>query len=336
MAKPGGPDLSTLICTFLRHLPKGTTMKTENSAIVSETASATDLQSAGFYQFKIGDFKATVISGGHGMFPFWPAFAANQPEAAVLPVLEANYLKPVNQFTCNVLVVDTGRERILVDTGLGEVLGPNFGRFSDLDANLRRAGIPPESIDIVLITHGHIDHIAGIVRKDGSLAFPNARYAFADKEWTYWTGNRFEADVNGSPMPDELKQGMIWAAKTNLLPIKDKVQLAKADGEVAPGVHLIAAPGHSHAHSAVLFASGSDQLIHMGDVAHLPMSLQHPDWSIMFDHDSVQAIETRKAMLDRLATDRTFVMGYHFPFPAVGYVERFKGAYRWNAADWTW
>lgn len=305
-------------------------------AVAAETASAPDLQGAGFYRFKIGDFKATVISDGHGMIPFWPTFAANQPEAAVLPVLGANYLRPVNQFTCNMLVVDTGREKILVDTGFGEVLGPNFGHFSDLKANLRRAGIPPESIDIVLTTHGHIDHIAGIVSKDGSLAFPNARYAFADKEWAYWTGSRFEPDVNGGPMPDALKQGTIWAAKTNLPPIKDKVQLVKADGEVVHGVHLIAAPGHSYAHSAVLFASGSDQLMHMGDVANLVTGLQYPDWSIIFDYDSTQAIKTRKAVLDRVATDRTLVMGYHFPFPAVGHVERFKGAYRWNPADWTW
>jgi glyoxylase-like metal-dependent hydrolase (beta-lactamase superfamily II) len=305
-------------------------------AAAAETASATDLQCAGFYRFNIGDFKATVISDGHGMIPFWPTLAANQPEAAVLPALEASYLKPVNQFTCNMLVVDTGREKILVDTGFGEVLGPKFGHFSDLKVNLLRAGIPPESIDVVLTTHGHIDHIAGIVSKDGSLAFPNARYAFAEKEWTYWTGNRFEADTNGSSMLDYLKQGTIWAAKTNLPPIKDKVQFVKADGEVAHGVHLIAAPGHSYAHSAVLFASGSDQLIHLGDVANVVMGLQHPDWSTVFDYDSEQAIKTRKSVLDRVATDRTLAMGYHYPFPAVGHIERFNGAYRWYAADWTW
>jgi glyoxylase-like metal-dependent hydrolase (beta-lactamase superfamily II) len=302
----------------------------------AETASATDLQGAGFYRFKIGDFKAIVISDGHGTLPFWPTLAANQSEAAVLPVLEANYLKPINQFTCNMLVVDTGREKILVDTGFGEVLGPKFGQFSDLKANLLRAGIPPESIDVVLTTHGHIDHIAGIVSKDGSLAFPNARYAFAEKEWAYWTGDRFEADTNGAPMSDVLKQGTIWAAKTSLPPIRDKVQLVKPDGEVAHGVHLIAAPGHSYAHSAVLFASGGDQLIHLGDVANVVMGLQRPDWSTVFDYDSERAIKTRKSLLDRVATDRTLAMGYHYPFPAVGHIEKFNGAYRWYAAEWTW
>jgi glyoxylase-like metal-dependent hydrolase (beta-lactamase superfamily II) len=248
-------------------------------AAAAENARATDLQGAGFYRFEIGDFKATIISDGYGTIPFWPTLAANQSEADVLPALEASYLKPVNQFTCNVLVVDTGREKILVDTGFGEVLRPKFGHFSDLKANLLRAGIPPESINIVLTTHGHIDHIAGIVSKDGSLAFTNARYAFAEKEWTYWTGDRFEADTNGAPMLDVLKQGTIWAAKTNLPRVKDKIQLVKADGEVVHGVHLIAAPGHSYAHSAVLFASGSDQLIHLGDVANVVMGLQHPDRS---------------------------------------------------------
>ena len=305
-------------------------------AAAAENARATDLQGAGFYRFEIGDFKATVISDGYGTIPFWPTFAANQSEADVLPVLEASYSKPVNQFTCNMLVVETGREKILVDTGFGEVLGPKFGHFSDLKANLLRAGIPPESINIVLTTHGHIDHIAGIISKDGSLAFPNARYAFAEKEWTYWTGDRFEADTNGAPMLDVLKQGTIWAAKTSLPRIKDKVQLVKADGEVVHGVNLIAAPGHSYAHSAVLFASGTDQLIHLGDVANVVMGLQHPDWSTVFDYDSEQAIKTRKSVLDRVATDRTLAMGYHYPFPAVGHIEKFNDAYRWYAAEWTW
>ena len=304
----------------------------------STAETKSESQGSGFYKFNVGDFQATVVSEGYGPFPFWPAFAANQPEADVLPVLEANFLKPVNQVTNNILVVDTGHERILVDTGFGEVLGPKFGHFGDLQANLRRAGITSESIDVVLITHGHIDHIAGIVNKDGSLAFPNARYAIAEKEWAYWTGDRFESDVNGGPTPDAIKQGTIWAAKTSLPAIKDKLQLVKkAEGEVVHGVHLIAAPGHSPAQSAILFTSNDQQLIHMADVVHNPVTgLQRPEWSIIFDYDGAQAIKTRLRMLDRTATERALVMGYHFPFPAVGHVERFGGSYRWNPASWTW
>jgi glyoxylase-like metal-dependent hydrolase (beta-lactamase superfamily II) len=307
----------------------------------SGTAAAAEdistLNGAGFYKFNIGAFKATVVSDGYGDIPFWPIFASNQSEETVKPVLEANYLKPTSQFTSNILVIDTEKERVLVDTGFGEVLGPQSGSSSSLIPNLRRAGITPESIDVVVITHAHVDHIGGIISKTGALVFPNARYVFAEKEWAYWTGDRFESDVNGSPMPDGFKKGTIWAAKNNLPPIKDKVQLLKADGEVVHGLNLIAAPGHSPAQSAILIASGNDQLIHMADVAHRnDTGLQHPEWSILFDYDNEEAIQTRKKMLDRVATDRTLVLGYHFPFPAIGHVERSGGAYRWNATSWVW
>ena len=112
-------------------------------------AGADPLNGDGFYRFKIGDFQATVISDGAGQIPIRPILAMNVSEAELAPVLKANFMQPVIQITNNILVVDTGRERILVDSGFGEKLGPSFGSFPGLEANLRRAGIAPESIDDV-------------------------------------------------------------------------------------------------------------------------------------------------------------------------------------------
>jgi glyoxylase-like metal-dependent hydrolase (beta-lactamase superfamily II) len=86
-----------------------------------------------------------------------------------------------------------------------------------------------------------------------------------------------------------------------------------------------------------LFTSGNEQFVYMGDIAHNPVtSLQHPEWTPIFDYDPAQAIKSRKAILDRVATDRIMVMACHFPFPAVGHVIRHDAAYRWEAAQWTW
>src|SRR6202042_2358352 len=126
-------------------------------------AGAEPLNGNGFYRFKIGDFQATVISDGYGPIPVSPIFVMNASEAELAPVLRANFMQPVIQATNNPLVVDTGRERILVDTGFGEKIGPPFGSFPRLQANLARAGIAPESIDLVVISHGHLDHIGGLV-----------------------------------------------------------------------------------------------------------------------------------------------------------------------------
>jgi glyoxylase-like metal-dependent hydrolase (beta-lactamase superfamily II) len=260
----------------------------------------------------------------------------NASEAELAPVLMANFMPAVIQITNNPLVVDTGRERILVDTGFGEKIGPPFGSFPGLEENLRRAGITPESIDLVVISHCHLDHIGGLVTKSGAPAFPRGQFVFVDTEWNYWTGNRYKSEINRSPIPDPFKQGTLAAAE-NLPPVADRSRFVKQGGEITSGVHYVAAPGHSPSHAAILFTSGNEQFMHMGDIAHNPVtSLQHLEWTPVFDYEPAQAIKSRKAILDRVATDGVMAMGYHFPFPAIGHVVRHGTAYRWEGVHWAW
>jgi glyoxylase-like metal-dependent hydrolase (beta-lactamase superfamily II) len=175
------------------------------------------------------------------------------------------------------------------------------------------------------------------VTKSGALAFPNAQFVFVDTEWNYWTGSRFESEVDSSPLPDLFKKGTIGAARENLPPVAGRSRFVKQGGEITSGVHYVTAPGHSPSHASILFSSGKEQFMHMGDIAHNPAtSLQHPEWTPIFDYDPAGAINSRKAILDRVATDGIMAMGYHFPFPAIGHVVKHDGAYRWEAVHWAW
>lgn len=295
------------------------------------------LHGNGFYRFRVGDFQATIVSDGFGSTPIASLFAPNVPEAELTAVLQANFMSATVQGTAHTLIVDTGRERILVDCGWGEKFGPTFGNFGKLEANLQRAGISLDSIDLVVLSHGHLDHIGGLITKARIPAFSRATFAFVDAEWDYWAGDRAEGEVLRSPMPDGFKRAIVAAAKENLPPVAARCRFVKQGGEITSGVRYVPAPGHTPSHAAIHFSSGSAQFLHMADVVHNTVTgLQHPAWKPVFDHDPDLAIETRKAVLDRVATDRVMVMATHFAFPAVGHVVKHAQAFRWEPTRWTW
>jgi hypothetical protein len=159
----------------------------------------------------------------------------------------------------------------------------------------------------------------------------------------HWPG-RFFSDLEAQstiqihkPLPDPFKKGTIGAARENLPPVADRSRFVRQGGEITSGMRYVAAPGHLPSHASILFASGKEQFMHMGDIAHNPAtSLLHRNWTPIFDCDPAPAINSRKAILDRVATDGIMAMGYHFSFPAIGHVVKHDRAYRWEAAHWAW
>ncbi|EAQ23176.1 MBL fold metallo-hydrolase [Roseovarius sp. 217] len=199
------------------------------------------------------------------------------------------------QFFFTPTVINTGTELVLFDTGLNP---------DAITGALAAAGYTPDQVDVVVITHMHGDHIGGLTGEGGSVTFPNARYVTASTEFDHWAGasnENFEAKMR---------------------PLAEKTEMIGDGASVASGITAMSAPGHTPGHTAYMIESAGKSLVIAADFAnHYVWSLGYPDWEVKFDMDKAQAAVTRRKVLDMLATDKVPFIGYHMPFPAVGYVE---------------
>jgi glyoxylase-like metal-dependent hydrolase (beta-lactamase superfamily II) len=283
------------------------------------------------YRFKVGDFECTIISDGTFAYPH-PAqlLFFNAPPAQLTEVLREHDLDPVSweQYVSPYpsLLINTGQNRVLVDVGAG-AFAPTTGK---LMANLKAAGIAPEEIDTVILTHGHIDHIGGTIDDQGKSAFPNARYIMWKSEWDFWIS---EPDLSPLPIPDHLKDVLVETAKKTLPPISGQLDLIEAETEIVPGIRAIAAPGHTPGHMALAISSGGEQLLDIIDTVIHPIQIEQPTWVAAFDLLHDQTIATRYRLLDRAATERCLVRVYHFPAPGLGYVTRKEEGWQWDPLE---
>lgn len=270
----------------------------------------------GFYRQKIGDMTLTVVSDGTSplaaLLPTWGANPDRQAEfAATLAEYSVPATNTVNHF--NPVVIDTGRHRVLIDTGRG-------GEAGQLANNLRRAGILPNTIDTVFITHGHGDHIGGLTRA-GSPVFPRARHVMGSAEFQFWTT---QANPSAS-------------VQANLIALKDRFTLIAPDAEIVPGLTAIASPGHTANHLSVRATSGNQSALILGDAAgHFLLSLRHPGAYVGFDVNGAQAAATRARLFEMAVQEKMWVSAYHFPFPAVGHLRKLPVGYEYEPTIWNW
>ena len=275
------------------------------------------------YAFKHGTFDVAVVSDGHLVLPT-SSLAPNAPPAEREVFLRAasqtgdRYNSPTN-----VTLIRTANDLILIDMGSGERFMPTAGRLWD---NLKTAGIDKSKITKVIFTHGHPDHLWGTVDELDELVIPDATFYVASAEWDFWTGENAPRGL-----PSE-RAGFVTGARRNYAAIKDRVKMVKAGDEIVSGLRLFDTAGHTQGHVSLELA-GADGLIIGGDaLIDAPIYFQHPEWTYAGDHVPDQAVATRRKLLDRLATDRSKLIGFHLPYPGVGMVERKDSAYRFIAS----
>lgn len=278
---------------------------------------------AAVHQFKHGAFDIIVISDGHLVLPT-DFLAPTAPAAEREQLLKsAGQSGATYQSPTNITLVRTGSDLILIDMGSGDRFMPTAGKLWD---NLKAAGIDKSTITKVVFTHGHPDHLWGTVDELDELVLPKARYYVAAEEWDFWAG-----DNATRGLPAE-RAGFVTGARRNFAQIKDRVTMMKPGGDIVTGLSVIGTQGHTQGHVSLIAAGGSGLLITGDALTHPLISFAHPEWKTAADHEPDRAVTTRKSLLDRLATDRMALIGFHLPYPGVGRVERSGTAYRFVAS----
>ncbi|PDT37247.1 MBL fold metallo-hydrolase [Rhizobium sp. M10] len=270
-------------------------------------------------QFKLGSYKFTVVRDGINISEKpYETYGTNQDPETVQALLTANFLpadKLLNGYAP--VLIDTGSDLILVDTGFGA--GGRARGLGKLAEGLKVAGYSPEDVTLVALTHLHGDHIGGLM-EDGAPAFKNARYVIGEAEYDFWSNTARE----GTPA-----EGGHKAVLANVKPLVEKATFIKDGASVATGMTAMLAAGHSPGHMVFHVESEGKRLVLTGDTAnHYILSLLRPDWEVRFDMDKAQAAAARRKVFDMIAADKIAFLGYHMPFPAVGFAERQDGGYR--------
>lgn len=287
-------------------------------------APAADLP--GVYRYGIGDATVTALHEGGVKRPLDAGFVRNAPLPEVQAALSRAFLPTETlPITFTPLLLALGGKRVLVDAGFADQGPPGTGGAL---RGLALAGIDPGTVDAVVISHFHPDHILGLKRKDGTPTFPNAQVLVPEAEWRFWM-----EDGRMANPPDALKATLGAVQKTFGGGLK--VERYAWDKEVLPGLTALGTPGHTPGHTSFRLESGGRRLLIASDITNHPaLFVRHPDWSALFDMDADQARATRHRMLALIADERVPVAFYHAPFPAAGHIAKAGGTYEFVALQW--
>lgn len=278
------------------------------------------------FSFTLGEARLTIVSDGYFTTPV-SGIGVNADPKDVQAFMASHY-QPTDMAYAhtNHLYIEINDAKVLVDVGSGSRFFDTTGR---LMGNLESAGIDPQAITHVVMTHAHPDHILGIRDDFDEAIIPDAEYIIGAVEHDYW----MQDDLVNQVAPEN--QQFVLAAVNSITADGVDWTLAQDGHEVVPGVSLLQTPGHTLGHMSVRLDSGGKTLIALGDcLTNAFANFAHPNWLIERDHDQEMAAATRVRVLDMAATDRIAVLGYHFPFPGIGHVQRTSDAFQFVPALW--
>ena len=278
----------------------------------------------GFKRMKLGAMEVIALHDGALRRPLGEEFVTNAPLEQVKALLASQGL-PTDYvdipFTPFVIVA--GGRRILMDTGFADNGPPSTGK---LVANMAAAGLKPEDIDTIILSHYHGDHINGIRNKAGQLVFPKARIMVPAPEHAFWMD-----DARMEAAPPAMK-GAFQNVRRVLAGLPaDQLVRFEPGAEVAPGITSVAAFGHTPGHTLFTVKSEGQSFAYVADLTNVPsLFARSPDWSVTFDMDKEMARATRRKIFDMIVKDKMMAGGFHFPFPAFGSIEAAGNGYQFK------
>jgi len=291
-------------------------------------------QAPGLYRYKVGEFEVTVITDGARSFPLPDAMVRNAKKDEVNAALEKAFLpKDTMTIPFNPVVVNTGSKLVLIDTGNGPgAYEQSKGAVGQVHTNLAAAGIDRNAIDAVIISHFHGDHINGLLTADSKPAFPNAEVLVPAAEWKYWTDDGEASKAAGNQVLD----GNFKNVKRVFGALGNKVTQYEPGKELITGITSYASYGHTPGHTSHIVSSGSGKVMVQADVTNRPeLFAVNPGWHFTFDMDGPMAENSRRKLYDMLAAEKMMIQGFHYAFPAAGYVEKAGTGYRVVPVSWS-
>ena len=279
-------------------------------------------------KWKIGDTTITQvleITDGSGSLPLLPDAT---PEA-LEPIswLKPNFVTNDGHLILNIqmLIIETPTQKMVVDTCIGNNKNLNMEGWANLQLpfldDLKALGHEPESVDTVICTHLHVDHVGWNTRKVNGKwvpTFPNAKYLMVEKEYEFWR------DLEEDPFGDVFEESVAPIFEAGI------ADFVEANHIVGNGVSFESTPGHTPGHISVNIESKGEKAVISGDMMHHPCQIAKPEWVTPFDNDNKAAMETRKAFLEKYADQPVLIFGTHFANPVAGHIVRDGDTYRFN------
>jgi len=284
--------------------------------ISSAFAQNTAEPAKGYYKYNVGAIQVTALYDGIWEKPHDPGFIKNASvEETKEALARASLTTDFVPIPLTVVVLTINGRHVLIDSGSGGgQWQPTAGKLA---RNMAAAGLDPREVKTILISHFHPDHIFGLMEKGTNKpTFPDAELIVTSTEYKWWTEpGRVEK------LPEARKA--LGQRIQSVFPQWKNFTLVEGEKEVAPGLRLINAPGHTPGHAAYLVASGNHQLMISNDTAYVPALLApHPEWQGAYDQDGPLAVATRKALIERVIAEKMMVCGAHFPFPGAGVFQK--------------